>query len=91
MALQEAAVGVAGADGLQLVGIAQEDNLGPALLGLVKDAAELAGIDHPGLVHDENRSAVEPIVPFGPQFLQARERAGLLLQALGGLACQRTP
>src|SRR5947209_5323217 len=58
VAVQKSAVGVARADGLQLVRIAQEDHLSLGMVDLLKDPAELAGVDHPRLVHDEDPAVV---------------------------------
>ncbi|MDP9120058.1 MAG: hypothetical protein M3O15_01625 [Acidobacteriota bacterium] len=51
---QESPVSVARANRLGLVGVPEEDDLGALLVGLVENPAELAGIDHPGLVEDED-------------------------------------
>src|ERR1700674_137089 len=59
--LEEPAVGVAGADRLELVGIAEEDDLGVVGGGVVEDAGELAGVDHAGLVDDQDAAAMEGV------------------------------
>ena len=90
--LEESSVGVSGTDRLELVGIAEQDDLGVVGGGVVEDARELAGVDHAGLVDDQDDAAVEGLLAAAPGVLPAVEGAGgdagLLLQGVGGLAGQ---
>lgn len=54
MLLEHPAKGVAGADCFQLMGIAEQDGLGAALLGMREHAAESQHIEPAGLVEEEN-------------------------------------
>jgi hypothetical protein len=90
MQLKQPAVGVASADRRQLVGIAEQDHLGAGALRLVKDAAELAGVDHARLVDQEDAPGAQGVAPPRPGVLEAGEgargQACGLRQALGRLA-----
>ena len=83
----------AGPDGLQLLGIAHQHDLGPGLLDARQHAAKLQGAKHPGLVENKDLIGAGQIALQRPGPLPGRDGAarntGALLQPLGGLARKR--
>ncbi len=51
--------GAAGVDLGELAGVADQDELGPGVVGGVDEAGEVAGADHGGFVDDEHGAFVE--------------------------------
>ena len=51
--------GAAGVDLGELAGVADQDELGPCVVGGVDEAGEVAGADHGGFVDDEHGAVVE--------------------------------
>ena len=84
-----------GSDRLQLLMIADDDDLRAPQLGLADEPGELPASDHARLVHHQNVARPEkpPVVP--PAHVPGRERAALdprgFLEALGRLAGQGRP
>jgi hypothetical protein len=60
----EGAKAATGVDGGQLPVIADQHHLGLCLLGLLKEASELAAAQHAGLVHHQHRPVVQPLPPW---------------------------
>ena len=74
-------------DRLELLGIANEHDLGPALLGLAYDALHLARADHARLVDDKDGFAGQQLAVLPPLVFETGERsagnARTLFEVLG--------
>jgi hypothetical protein len=83
----------AGFDGLELLGIADQHDLGAALFGFADHALHLARADHPGLVDDEDRFVGQQFATLAPLMLQtgdrARGNARAAFEVFGGNAGER--
>src|SRR6202023_1578621 len=73
---EQAAEGVAGADRLEPVGIAEQDDLGAAIPGVGEDAAEPPHVERSRLVEEKHGARMETLGALRPGALEARERAG---------------
>jgi hypothetical protein len=90
---REAAEGGAGFDGLELLGVADQDDFGVGFLGDRENAFQLLRAEHAGLVDDEDVTAAQGVAAALPGELVAREGArvdtGGGLEVLGGNAGER--
>jgi hypothetical protein len=75
----EAATGV---DRRKLPVIADQHHLGPGLLGVAEQAAQLAAAEHPGLIHHQHRPGIQPL-PAVVEVGQEPVAGGHLLEPLG--------
>ena len=93
MALGDRAECRAGLDGLELLGIADQHNLGAAFLGLGNHALHLPRSDHPGFVDDQHVTMGQQLPVLRPLMLEtgnrSRRNAGAAFQILRGNARQR--
>ncbi len=62
-------------DGLQLLGIADQHDLGAGLCRMGQDAFQLAGADHAGLVDHQHIAGREQVAALSPAMLQAGDGA----------------
>ena len=65
----------AGFDGLQLLGIADQHDLGAGLSGMGQHALQLAGADHAGLVDHQHIAGREHVAALSPAMLHAGDGA----------------
>jgi hypothetical protein len=87
-ALDDDAEGRAGFDRLQLLVIADQDELRPGFLDGLEKAIHLLGADHAGLVDDEDVAALEQVFAPGPAPLPAMQGSAFDARFLGEpLAC----
>ena len=67
----------AGLNGLQLLGIADQNDLGAVPFGFAQHPFQLARADHAGFVDHQHVPGVEKLASLRPVMLQARDRARL--------------
>ena len=73
MPFSECAEGRAGLDGLQLLHIADEDDLGASPLRMAQHPLHLARADHAGLIDDQHIVGTEPVAVVRPAVLETGE------------------